>query len=474
LDDQIETSVTAGQITLVFRSSYLGNLTYDLDCLADLIPCSHEPAWNAEWTAEDREVLTDWRELRTRYTGDIEDRPVSPTRPPLSTPHLVRPVATGMRLAAFGARDLDDYLARLALFATAADIRTVRRVLEHFAPRGRTAWLAHRARLEATATAMATLAQDPNVVAALGAVAPFYRADIAAGGRHVLELVWRTTSGGSLSNVNLGTVATVEVHDGETVDRMFAAAMHEVFHGWFASSPLDDQVTLAMRFARSGDALAEPAYGLLDESVATALDARMIWRAIDPVGFTRAAADPNGFYDDALIDRTSKALAPELEPWVRGGKPIFDPDFAAMYLRAAHAAFPRGAPPIAYLRELACSSEPDLARATEHLTSVANPWAVFTTEDLDETPTLVQLHQAWATVLLRTPAWLSELDRQPYLDPATIALLRAQPDRAFVLTVPRTPIGVLFIFVARDNDAMTALIDAFARETELRAGVFAP
>lgn len=41
-DSTVDARVKVGPVMYVFRASPLSNLTYELDCLAELIPCSRE------------------------------------------------------------------------------------------------------------------------------------------------------------------------------------------------------------------------------------------------------------------------------------------------------------------------------------------------------------------------------------------------------------------------------------------------
>jgi hypothetical protein len=245
-----------------------------------------------------------------------------------------------------------------------------------------------------------------------------------------------------------------------------------MFHAWFSASPIDKQAALVTSFVTSKDPIAQPAYAILDEVLATAFGNGLVARAVDKADYERRLGHPNGFYNDMFIDAVAKALLPALEKRLAAHGTVFDPDFVTEYLAAAHAAFPKGFPPRSYLRPLNFVYEPALKTSTDHLREVAGANYSDGGESSLETFALVAKHPGWGTALVVTKPHLELL--APVIDKPTLATLKKQTATSFVFAQRHTPIGVTFVFVAPDDAAMTKLIDQFSTATTLHDGVITP
>lgn len=466
----VERVVATDSVTYVFRVSQIANLVFQLDCLAGLHVCSRSAFsadWRAaEWTADDDAALTAWQQLR-RYRGDIANG--SPRAdPPLPLPRPPRTVANSARIAAYGARDADDLLARLAPFASAADIAKTREILAHFTPRTADRWRVARAGLLAAQADFAALVDRPDVRALVEQIAALYGVGAT---RQTFELIARPRHRSESSAQQLGDLAVVEVTIGDPAQRKLPVVMHEMFHAWFAAAPIEQQIALVERFAASSDPLAVPGYGLLNEALSTALGNGLIARAVAPDEYDRRIRTSQGLYADRYVDETAKALLPALEARLAAGASVFDDDFIPEYVRAVHAAFPNGLAPIVYLRPMACAFDMSFVDAQRRLREVSRTSIAECTSGASQAVDLFRRRAAWGQAILWPRAKLAEL--VPLVDAPTMATLRRQALRGqpFVLTQHRSPSGVLFIFVADDAAAAHKLVEAFAAQTELRAGV---
>jgi hypothetical protein len=471
--EDVETTATVGGVRFVFRAGRMTNFLEQLDCLAELIVCSRE-AFNSVWQidAGDKLALTVWHDLRAHYGGQIDAGLEPEAEPVLPLAYHPRDIESALRVAGFGARDTADYLSRLSVFATTADVDAARGVLARFEARADERWHGHRAELVTSLDGYVALAQRDDVKAIAGDAAHFYSVDPAAA-RETFELVWRPKHDSPTTAQQLGELAVVEAQSGEPPTGQWPVVAHEMFHAWFSSAPIDKQVALVERFVASNDPLAQPAYAILDEVLATAFGNGLVARAVDRADYDRRAARAQGFYNDPYIDGVAKALLPALEKRLAAHGTAFDPDFVAEYLAAAHAAFPNGLPPIAYLRPLEFLFEPALKLATDHLRELVN--ANYTDGgDLGSADAIAlrAKHRAWGTALVVTKPYLQKL--AGLVDATTLAALKKQTAPAFVYAQRRTPIGVTFVFVAADDAAMTKLIDQFAALTTLRDGVITP
>lgn len=470
-----ERVVVAESVTYVFRASRMTNLLYVLDCLAGLQPCSTEAfatSWPAAaWTPDDDSALAAWKQLH-HARGSLGDR-AAKADPPLPLPYHPRGVAEAVLVAGYGARDLDDYTVRLAPMVSEAEATRAREIAARFEARASDRWQATRAGLVAALDEYTALATRRDVRALTASIAKLYRVP-AAGMRQTFELVARPRHASASNARQLGDLGVVEVTIGDDVTHKFAVVAHEMFHAWFGASPIEDQVALVERFASSADPIAAPAYGILDETLATALGNGLVARAVAPAEYEWRARTPRGLYNDPLIDPVAKALLPALEARLAAGTSVFDDDFVPEYLRAVHIALPDGLPPIAHLRPMACAMDPSLHDAARYLQQVSRASRAESTDGAREAAELFRRRRAWGKAILWARGNVAAL--APLVDQVTLAALRrrAKTGAPFVLTTRRPPRGLVFILIADDDAAARKLIDAFAAEPQLREGVFVP
>lgn len=468
--EDVEKSATIGGVRFVFRAGRMTNFLEQVDCLAEVIVCSRE-AFHSMWKLDsgDQLALTVWRDLRSHYSGQIEAGLDPDTDPALPLAYHPRDIEAALRVAGFGARDTTDYLSRLSVFASSSDVDAARGVLARFETRATDYWHANRTELLTALDGYLALAQRDDVKAIAGNVAHFYSIEPTAA-RQTFELVWRPKHDSPTTAQELGELAVVEAQSGEPPSGQWPVVAHEMFHAWFSASPIDKQAALVASFVASKDPIAQPAYAILDEVLATAFGNGLVARAVDKADYERRLGHPNGFYNDTFIDAVAKALLPALEKRIAAHGTVFDPDFVAEYLAAAQAAFPHGFPPRSYLRPLNFLYEPVLKSSNDHLREVAgaNYSDGGDTSSL-ETFALVAKHPGWGSALLVTKPHLDLL--APVIDKPTLAALKKQTATSFVFAQRHTPIGVTFVFVAADDAAMTKLIDQFATAIALHDGV---
>lgn len=479
----VEKQVATSVVTYRVRASRLVNLMYQLDCLAELANCSHD-AFVETWTHDlglddaDKTALQSWHELRARYGGRIENESDGATETALPLARDMRGIEERIRIAAYDARDADDLWSRLGLFLDPSDVTAGRAVVARLEPKFDKYWATRGDELAAAVGEYALLVARSDIVKIDEQIAKFYQPEL-GGTTETIDLIARPKHDSPTNAEQIRDHAVVEVSPGSSATTEFPVLAHEMFHAWLAAAPAAKQLALAQQFAGSKDALAIPAYGLLNEVLATALGNGVIARIVDPKDFARRLADPRGFYDDRFIDPVAKAMLPKLDTRLAAGKALFDDDFVAEYLSAVHAAFPTGLPPIAYLRPMAAVVDNAMRDAFAHLAEVSRSgwyWTADASDPLDAHQTLDR-GKLWGQVVIVPPTALSGLDAWQAIDKPTLAAVRKQaqahPHHAFVLTRRRAT-GVLFVLVADDVAAMIKLVDAFAAVTDLKDGVLSP
>lgn len=458
-DDDVVRTIRSGAVTYTYRASRMTYLAYALDCLAEIIPCSGPQLagdWKQRgWSTEDDAALAEWAKLRRRYWGNIVDQERQP-RSMLPVPYHPRDVGTAIRIASFAARDVDDAASRLSLFLGAAEVAQARAVLSRFAPRADEKWRATREEVVASLDDYVALGERADVQALLGQIATFFAIGD-AGAHQTFDLVLRPPGKGPTSAQQLGELAVVEVVAGESAANRYSVIAHEMFHAWFGASPIETQTKLVDRLIATGDPLAGPAAGLLDEVVATALGNGLVARLVDAKDYERRLAMDNGFYNDPLIDKVAKALLPALEKRLASGGTIFDEGFVTEYVAAVHSAFPDGMPPIAYLRPLFV---PLGGPSASELIQKANAGYVESYDNLEEATDSARRLAHWGTAIFSPEA---QLDRLTAFVPASvIQAAKREAASHFVYAWKRKPVGVVFLFVGDDTIELSRLVTQFA------------
>jgi len=307
-------------------------------------------------------------------------------------------------------------------------------------------------------------------------VAGFYQPELPKGAAQIFELIARPKHDSPDMGEQLDAYALIEVQPDEPPEHRYDVIMHELFHAWFAAAAYDRKLALANRFLASGDASAVPAWGLLDEVLATAFGNGVIDRAVDREDFDKRSGRKNGLYNDPYIDGMAKVMLPKLEARLAAKRTLWDDDFVPEYLHAMGEAFPRGLPPVAFLQPLVCAYDASMRAAYDHLTELSRSHQTVSSDGLDdaETRALFADRPMWGSAVLVPLAKLGSLDGwTAVLDQATLAAIRTQAakKKPFVFTHRRKNAGVLFVFVAPDDASMQAIEDRFAKLEDLREGI---
>ncbi|MFT3697503.1 MAG: hypothetical protein QM831_30450 [Kofleriaceae bacterium] len=455
--DVVKTA-TIGGIPMEFRAGRMANVLQQIDCLADLVVCS-SPAFASIWQldANDKRALLDWHELRSHYSGTIEEGLLPEPEPLLPLAYHPRDIESAIRIAGFTSRDPEDYYSRLSIFMTAADVQIARGVVEHFIGRADAMWAQHRTELVTSLDGYRTLAARDDMKALAADIAHFYGIDPKES-HQTFELIWRPVHKSPTSAQQLVEVSVVEATSGEPASEQWPVVNHEMFHGWFGASPIAKQVQLVNTFLgyAGADPITQPAYALLDEVLATAFGNGLVARLADKADYERRLAQPQGFYNDPHIDAIAKALLPALEKRLAAHGTVFDPDFVGDYLSAAHTAVKDWAPST-YLRDMTFVYTPMFEKAAKKVQGNAS---YSDGEALGGNAiATAQKHPGWGTALFVTKKELDQL--APLLTKQQLVSAKSQKAPAFVLAAHRQPVGAVFVFVAPDAEQMAALVDKF-------------
>ena len=478
-----EQRVPGPRLSYRFRTSRFSNLFYTIDCLSGSMRCTRS-AFEELATrqlggldAEDRAQLDAWRALRRRYQGRIEKGPTSESPFPLPRAHAQ--VERRVRLAGYLANDLDEYAARATMLLDVRDVERARAILARFEPRFDRYWQREAApALRATAMRFAEAARAPALSGVVDQVAAFYAPDVPVPLELTFELVLRP-AGARSSAEQLAHVSLIEVEPDEKPSDKLDVVLHEVFHYFLSQVPEPELAAQMDRFAGDPDPLAYIAQGTLDEGLATAFGNGLVLRTLDPAQLARRLQRPQGMYaDDTISAMASSAIDPLARVLEQGSLHVTSPELEQLWVGLAHAAFPNGAPPQAYLRPFAGVYPPELEAGVDSLYDIMQVGHSSTDRTLDPAVTreMFSTRPRWTRVLFLRPADLPALDRFAHvLGPAGArdvrALARRSASFAYASTEPGRP--TTFVFVAPDSKALTALVTRFAAVPTMHPGPIA-
>jgi hypothetical protein len=470
------------------RTSEVGNLAYQLHCMAEQAHCSSglfEDLWKQlGWGPQDEAALREWRAVEERYVQSLDLDGSRPDDLPAlaDSPRLLQ-LDDKLRLAAIGATDLVSFRSRLELVAQPQDAEKLTQIVARFLPRFHTFWVAQRGDLEQRARGFAAILQRPDLLDLCARAARFYAAEL--DGPYAIEVNLIALPKNTAHHTNGTQIerhAIVETEPGERPEARAGVILHELFHHFYRLSKLDARDGLIRQFAGSPDAAALAAYGLLDESLAAALGNGLAERMLQPADqYKKYSARAGSFYDDPAIDPVAKAILPALEQRLARGRTLYDDDFVEEYVRLARQGLGGLVDrPAQRLRIMvAAVLDGALEPAFRHLRSGVGGGSVSSCvgddgvcrhelEHHPEASGVVFVPARWVSGPLKTWAPLLGTDHLQRIADLT------RKGSPFIFAVPRSPKSTLFVFVGRSEQDFVGLADAFLRTptmfTELPLG----
>jgi hypothetical protein len=479
-----ERAITRGTMNFTFRLSRIGNLTYQLDCLAKRITCSL-PAfverWASEWTKEDDAVIARWGDARRAH--DILasfDEGNAPPKTAVPLPENGFELGKRIRIAGLIADDTKSWTGSLALLVAPPRIPDLTQSLSHFLPRF-DAWWAREGRAsgEPALEQLVKLFAEGQLPDHIRDAMRFYDAPLPTGTTIAFDLVVRPRSEHpTMSAEQIVTHAVIEVQGGTARDqeRRIGVVTHELFHFFYNSRRSTAQADLIARFARSPDPLAIAAYGLLDESVATLLGNGVVGRSYEK-DFPARLVRERSLYDDHGIDRTAKALLSRSDEVLAAG--LDGEAFVPLFLRAVHEAIGDEPPPTEWLRSMAIAHSSELASGKALLQHAAHANSVygFAVDDASAIDMFTR-HEDLSGAILLTQRDVSMLPRWervvPAKDARAIAAEAKKPraaDAPLLYAIKRSPHAWVFVIVADSEGGLGRGIDALASHRHPFVGV---
>ena len=343
---------------ITVESSPVANLTYQLDCVGDVIAaCGGRQAFRELWRtlhgvdAREDARIARWRELRGRYQGSISAS--AHARPWFELMHRVRQ-------AGLEARTLDEYERYVTLLTTAANARELTSVLRESWPSFESWWRSGpQSSLSRQVTALAEALAMPDMRDEVLAIEAFY--GVARGAApFVVHAIHRPSAPATATTAQvIGEVAVAEIPADDTLSRRLPVIVHEYAH--FLLSRLDERKLAGLRDAvlSAGGAAGRGAWIEFDEAIATALgNGRVYRRLASDDEWGRYLRSELSFYTREETDRAAKALLPLVDTFMREGRTIASHGFAAEYVAVVKGALgDRLLAPIALLSEFVMLSD---------------------------------------------------------------------------------------------------------------------
>ncbi len=483
-DDVIEARASGARFEFVFHASRFSSLAYQMDCLAGIIRCSkdaYEALWRDELgglSKEDERALEEWGALKFTYRGQAERRPSGDVAVD-GLPLLPTALSVGriIRSAGYRSDSVDRFAADLGLFATSSDIARARALIERFEARYEPFWTKSVPIMRKAAEGYAAILQK-DLAPLVEQVAAFYGAEMPAHAELSFDLVARPAHESDTSGEFVGHRMLVEVLPGETPAQRVFVVLHELCHYLHWSARRSDLAALATRILDADDPIATPAYGLLDEALATAFGSGMVQRRVNPREFERRIGKPEGLYGEPLIDGGARAVLPLLEALLAEGGTIHDPAFVPRYLEALKRGFPSGMAPRAWLRDWTCAHEPELDGSRKALVDAVWSTQVTCTSSIDarDVSETFKPRSRWThVVMVRTGEAKKLASLAPWIEKVDAEAVQRQSHKTgpFIYGSVRRGKAPLFVFVAPGDDEMKALVSRFVALQTFRNGVLA-
>jgi hypothetical protein len=482
--DRVVQGIKTDRLTLIFDSTPLANLTFQLDCMADLIHCDQNailPIWKtASWTSEDDANLRKWSELQHVYRDfelslpDASNEELRKVGFPLR--HRGVSFEQKFRLIGLSARDLKEYRKEVGFLTSPQDAAEFASIVERFEPRFMTWWQKSGFKtVSGFTTGFASLMKEKGISAFLERTTVFYRSHGVSGSPIYIHFIALPTTSGHSSGEQIENHGIVEVLSGEKpVDRIDVIC-HEIFHYFYSLASSKDHLFLVSAFAQSSKPDAIPAYNLLNEALATALGNGIVARMTHTSEwYEKTARRQRSFYNDNAIDAVAKKVIPELDEALKNGTTLYDPKFIEGYLAAVRAALADQAQaPQLYLRKAAFIYEKPFEADYTKFYRAIHGGDSYETTDLDSDRAIrKKLSDAahLSALIMVKPKHLEALKHwKAFIPSQQLQAIKNQAKRRspFIYFVPRNKNSWIFVLVAEPGQQAWQLLHKLAETPKL-------
>lgn len=327
----------------------IGNLFYQLECLAGRLRCSEE-AYRSLWeglgfgAAGDAEMLERFASTLEVYDtrARLGPRPlahseqVSPFGPevvdigPRATENLN--LLSRIRVAAYGSDDRESLRQRLSLLMHTTDVAVIDGAIEHFGPRFE-GWLEDNQVSSALVRFFEELTSllESGTADFIDRVAQFYGLEEGMTGEPIfVHIMAHPLEQAATNGMAIENHAVIEVLSGEAAERRLAVIVHEITHRFFATAPIDFHRERLEGAWRAADPRASAALSLMNETFATAIGNGLLEQRLRGDEFQAYFESDESFYASADVDAAAKALLPLIRDYIHAGRSM-DRQFVDRY-----------------------------------------------------------------------------------------------------------------------------------------------
>lgn len=478
---------SAGLSRYDLRALPLGNLFYQLDCLAGQGYCSessYRQLWQQlGWTAEDEARLTVWKTLKSRYSKQLQLSRTEPSALPRRFDGLR--IWDKVRQAALNARSRQELALNFALVLRPADAESLLGLMDGFYPRFMNWWgKTGKSLSETGATRFAELLQDKNINLGqfIEQVSKFYGAELSPLSVLAFNFMARPDLGDrNLNGEQVENQSLIEIKANSKPDEHLDVVIHELSHYLFARMAPAREAQLIEAFGQLQQPQAIGAYNLLNEVMATCIGNALLNKMLmSPERFERYLTTPGSFYNDAWIDPLAKASYQRVGSALQSGQSLSDPAFIRDYLQLAQASLgPQLAQPTLLLRSMvAAYQDPDMAEQMSQLQRRLRVGVNYGANALDtHAQGAFKDFPALSGVLLVKHQQLPLLKEWTgIIGPATLQALQSQSagGKSLIYAYQRSPQSYIFILVAPQAADFKALIEKLATTEKAFEGKLSP
>jgi hypothetical protein len=263
----------------------------------------------------------------------------------------------------------------------------------------------------------------------------------------------------------------IEVSPSQSPHSQLDVMIHEMTHYFFKQLPATTQAKIQGFFAQQPEAYAMSAYHLFDESLATAIgNGRINEKVLRPDFFANLQRTPNGFFADPFIDANGKALF--LSRLTEAPDTVSSTAFLAAYYKTAQQAVNLNQVIPSLRLSAVYFADSSLQRVMPELQGRLKPWAQFVLGQsagpgyFERYPRLNGM--LWfGNTMDALETWRSLLGEKAYSD------LKSAPSGPFVYGV-QTPQRQFYIFKSPSEASDSALIQLLLRQPENFSGFKRP
>ncbi|MFL5812440.1 MAG: hypothetical protein ACJ763_02585 [Bdellovibrionia bacterium] len=474
----VRDEISGSGFKLIFDSTPIANLTFQLDCMANLIHCdpnAFAPFWkSAGWTADDDSAVREWGELQEKYSGFEVDLPELSKEELRKIGYPLRHRGVNFeqrfRMIEFTAADLTEFRKNTGILMRTEDADKAAAILRRFEPRFTRWWKEVGVKnAEGFVGGFASLMKKDGIIPILEKSAVFYKSRLPESAEISIHFIPLPVNSGHTSGEQIENHGVVEFLSSEKPEDRIDVICHEIFHYFYSLASTQDHASLVSFFVKAGISQAIPAYNLLNESLATAFGNGMVARASHtPEWFQKELAKKKSFYNDEPIDAVAKGILPELDKDLGSSVTLYDSVFLNRYLETVGTILDgQSAAPQLFLRTSAVFYESVFHanyRDFQRKTHTGSTWDASDPEsDLVQNKLLAAPHLS-GLVLFR-PTSLEVLNKWRALIPASKIheIQRAsKAKRSFIYSVERAKNAWIFILVASPGDDAGKLLTKLA------------